>query len=273
MDTLPQSIILHVFSYLPYKFVRRTASLVCKAWLQISYDKTLIKYARYHEFSVVKAQNTSKETVDNFLIAVQWRPSLFRSIDLSGAKTTWATFCKIVENCAGLTVLNMARMKGELSKYPVIRAVNIAELNLSQTMLDDSHLVFVTGSIPSLGILNVGGCENLTYTGISNASFSSLRFLRLAFCKVGVESIICAIQKHEIFAMCVEGISLSKEDIARLVDLFPDIAEVGVPSLCGLPRGAVSYRALASLCFYCRSSPQSTVLTVKESIDGSWMEL
>ena len=85
-------------------------------------------------------------THQSFFIAIEWRASLFHSIDLSGAKTTWETFCKIVENCAGLTVLNMAKMKGEFSKNPVIRAVNIADLSLSYTVLDDSHLVFITES-------------------------------------------------------------------------------------------------------------------------------
>ena len=64
----------------------------------------------------------------------------------------------------------MARMHGGLSEYPVIRANNIVQLNLSETNLDDSHLVFITESISSLGILNVCGCENLTDTGINNAS-------------------------------------------------------------------------------------------------------
>ena len=273
MGSLPQSIILNIFSYLPYKFVRKTASLVCKVWLQISQDKSLIKYARDTEFSEVKAQNSSKETVDNFRQAVKWRPCLFQSIDLSGASTNWSTFCEIVENCTRLTVLNMARMQGGLSEYPVIRAINIVELNLSETKLDDSHLVFITESISSLGILNVCGCENLTDTGINNASFDSLRFLGLAHCKVGVDSIICAIQKHEIFAMCVEGVTLSTDDISHLLDLFPDLAEIGVPAVCGLPQGTVSSEALQPLCFYCRSSPLNTVLSVKESIDGSWMEL
>ena len=144
MDSLPQSIILNIFSYLPYKIVQKTASLVCKVWLQISQDKSLIKYARDTEFSKVKAQNSSKETADNFRQAVEWRPCLFQSIDLSGARTTWSTFCEIVENCTGLTVLNMARMQDGLSEYPVIRAINIVELNLGETKVDDSHLALST---------------------------------------------------------------------------------------------------------------------------------
>ena len=34
----------------------------------------------------------------------------------------------------------MVRMQGGLSEYPVIRAINIVELNVSETKLDDSHL-------------------------------------------------------------------------------------------------------------------------------------
>ena len=63
------------------------------------------------------------------------------------------------------------------------------ELNLSETKLDDSHLVFIMESISSLAILNICGCENLTDTGINNAAFDSLRFLGLAHSKVGVDSI------------------------------------------------------------------------------------
>ena len=87
---------------------------MCKAWLQKS------DYARDIEFSEVKAQNSSKETVDNFFQAVKWRPCLFHSIDLSGAKTAWSTFCEIVQNCTGVTVLNMAK---------------VLELNLRKTKL------------------------------------------------------------------------------------------------------------------------------------------
>lgn len=108
----------------------------------------------------------------------------------------------------------------------------------------------------------------MTNTGINNASFDSLRFLGLAHCKVGVDSIICAIQKHEIFAMCVEGVTLSTDDISHLLDLFADLAEIGVPAV-----RTVSSEALQPLCFCCCSSPLNTVLSVKESIDGSWMEL
>lgn len=111
----------------------------------------------------------------------------------------------------------------------------------------------------------------MTNTGINNASFDSLRFLGLAHCKVGVDSIICAIAIA--IAMCVEGVTLSTDDISHLLDLFADLAEIGVPAVCGLPQGTVSSEALQPLCFYCRSSPLNTVLSVKESIDGSWMEL
>ena len=38
----------------------------------------------------------------------------------------------------------MARMQDGLSVYPVIRAINIVELNLGKTKLDDSHLAFIT---------------------------------------------------------------------------------------------------------------------------------
>ena len=52
--------------------------------------------------------------------------------------------------------------------------------------------------------------------------------------------------------MCVEGVTLSTDDISHLVDLFPDMAEIAVPTVCGLQQGTVSSEALKPLCFYCR---------------------
>ena len=73
--------------------------------------------------------------------------------------------------------------------------------------------------------------------------------------------------------MCVKGIKLTSGEIARLVKLYPDIAEIGIPTLCGLPQGTVSQQALPQNCFYCCRLSHSTILSAKEAIDGSWMEL
>ena len=86
---------------------------MCKAWCQIAYDKSLIKYAGEEEFSEIIARGSSEETVQNFLQAVKWSPCLFQSIDLCCAKTTWETFCHVVHNCAELKILNMAGVNGE----------------------------------------------------------------------------------------------------------------------------------------------------------------
>lgn len=133
-------------------------------------------------------------------------------------------------------------------------------------MIDDRSLIYISERTPKLGILNLYGCRKLT----ESAPFPSLRFLGLGHCNVGVGALICSIQEHEIFAMCVKEIALFSD---ILISLFPDIAEVGVPSLCGLPHGTISSQALSPVCFYCRSSPLSMVLTVEESTSNSWMEL
>lgn len=130
---LPQSITLLIFSYLPYKFVQTTASLVCKAWRQLAYGKNLIKYAGRKVLSEINARDSSKETLDNFLQAVKWRPRMFHSIDLCGATTIWKTFGEIAHNCTELKILNMARTKSVILEYPLIQATNIVKLNLSET--------------------------------------------------------------------------------------------------------------------------------------------
>ena len=239
----------------------------------MAYDKSLIKYAGEEEFLEISPRNSLKETVDSFLQVVQWRPRLFQFVDLSCAETTWETFCEIVNCCAGLKILNMTGIEGEISRHPLIGVSKLVELNLSETLLDDRLLVCITKSFPMLGILNVSRCFKLTNVGVEQASFPSLRFLALANCMIGIDAILYILEKHGVFALCVKEIKLKSEDIAHLVELHPNIAKIGIPTLCGLPQGTVSQQALPQLCFYCRTSPHATILHTKEAIDGSWKKL
>lgn len=52
----------------------------------------------------------------------------------------------------------MARIEGKISEYPLIQAVKIVELNLSQATINDCLFVFITGKLPKLGIVNVAKC-------------------------------------------------------------------------------------------------------------------
>ena len=90
---------------------------------------------------------------------------------------------------------------------------------------------------------------------------------------IGIDAIVYMLEKHGVFDLCVKEIKLESEDVAHLVELYPDIAEIGIPTLCGLPQGTVSQQALPQLCFYCRTSSHATILQTKEAIDGSWKEL
>lgn len=102
---------------------------MCKAWCQAAYDRSLIRYVKEEEFLEITVRNSSKETVENFLQVVNWRPSLFQYIDLGCSKTTWEAFCKIVHLCTKLKILNMAGIKGEISQHSKIETSKIVELN------------------------------------------------------------------------------------------------------------------------------------------------
>ena len=264
---------LQIFSYLPFKFIRTVVSLVCKTWCQLAHDKSLVKKARPSELLEIKAKQAGEECVDSFMQVVEWRPNVLQSIDLSGAKTTWTTFGKILHNCQELRVLNMAKMRGETSTLTSIQSLKLVELNVSETLINDELLTFLTLRLSDLGMVNISRCYKLTNFGILNASFPSLRFLAMAECNVGIESVLCCLNKHGLFAMCVKGVELSSVDIELLLEQYPDIAEIGIPALCGLPEGTVSELALPQNCSYCLNTPQATLLSVEEAITGSWVEL
>ena len=87
----------------------------------------------------------------------------------------------------------------------------------------------------------------MTNLAIEKSSFPSLGFLGIAYYMFSIEAIICAMDKHGIFAICVRGIKLQNEDISRLIEFYPDVADIGIPPWCGLPEGTVSREALACL--------------------------
>ena len=273
MEILPHSIILEIFSYLPFKFIRSTISLVCKTWCQLVRDKTLVKKATREELSEIKAKQAGEQCVDSFIQVVEWRPNVFQSIYLSGAKTMWRTFGIILETCQELRVLNMAQMMGEATKISSIQAVKLVELNVSETLITDELLIFLTLHLSDLGMINISRCYKLSNFGIVNASFPLLRFLAMAECNLGIESILCCLNKLGLFAMCVKGVELSRVDTKLLLEQYPDIAEIGIPALCGLPEGTVFEVTLPQHCSYCLNTPQATLLSVEEVISGSWMEL
>ena len=162
-----------------------------------------LKYAGRKDLSEINAIDSLKETVDNTLQAVKWRPRMFHSIELCGAKTTWKTVGEIAHNCTELKIVNMSRTKGEILEYPLIQATNIVELHLSETLINDQLFVLKSKSIPKLDILNVSRCYNLTNLAIEKSSFPSWRFLGIAYrCSASRQLFV---PSTSIFGNCSSG--------------------------------------------------------------------
>ncbi|CAH3017058.1 unnamed protein product [Porites evermanni] len=126
-----------------------------------------------------------------------------------------------------------------------------------------------------LKILNKGRTkgEILEYPLIQATNMVELNLSETLINDQFIEAIICAIDKHGIFAICVRGIKLQNEDISRLIEFYPNVADIGISTLCGLPEGTVSQEELPQLCPCCCSSSLATILSAKDANDGSWMEL
>jgi len=80
--------------------------------------------------------------VDSFIQVVEWRPNIFQSIDLSGAKQHGGRLEEYWKNCPELRVLNMAKMMGEATKISSVQAVKLVELNVSEPLITDELLIF-----------------------------------------------------------------------------------------------------------------------------------
>lgn len=117
IDVLPQRITFLIFSYLPYKFVRTTASLVCKAWRQLAYDKNLLRVtdSKYREsLDRFEKSKTLKLCLKNAFRELSSK-MLFRfSKNSTPSRNSQKTKIHL------FTSLNMQKISGKLTKFSVI---------------------------------------------------------------------------------------------------------------------------------------------------------
>ena len=55
---LSEDVILHIFSFIPFRLLRRTICRVCKMWHRIASDPAIVRKASSHEFESIRLCDT-----------------------------------------------------------------------------------------------------------------------------------------------------------------------------------------------------------------------
>ena len=203
---LSEDVILHIFSFIPFRLLRRTICRVCKMWHRIASDPAIVRKASSHEFESIRLCDTINDRqLKNLVKRIVWaRTEDIIVFDLAKTSISW----EYVDDASRrshwrkLRVLNIAKLV--TSEFQVSTTLaNLLELNVCKSEFSDNHLLEVSRMCKTLRILNVSGCR-ITDLGVENVSLESLVFFNIAnstahFCQNGQYAELSKAGKQHLF--------------------------------------------------------------------------
>ena len=70
---LSEDVILHIFSFIPFRLLRRTICRVCKMWHRIASDPAIVRKASSHEFESIRLCDTINDRqLKNLVKRIVW---------------------------------------------------------------------------------------------------------------------------------------------------------------------------------------------------------
>ena len=135
------------------------------------------------------------------------------------------------KNVVTCLLLNLSGAKGYVPEK-VITFARPCELNVSGTSIDNHFLSQLSRTCKHLYCLNIAGCLNVTHEGILQSSFN-LAVINMAYCLLGGQSIIHAINEYDCTVVCTRGMRVTSASASTIAMLFPDVLETRIPIICG----------------------------------------
>ena len=192
MERLPDEVVLRIFSFLPAKPLFRDVSVVCKKFYRLAYDCSSVRRCQ-GLLKEINLQGKGKSTVQRVLSIITMLPStVVKCISIQDCIATWEVLDVLAATCKGLTILNLASMKGVPNLGRNIKPFvfhQLLELNTSDTLKDDNFIYHLSQSCKALYSLNISGCSNLTDVGLTTVNFN-LTLLNVAQCHFRFNTIV-----------------------------------------------------------------------------------
>ena len=88
---LSEDVILHIFSFIPFRLLRRTICRVCKMWHRIASDPAIVRKASSHEFESIRLCDTINDCqLKNLVKRIIWaRTEDIIVLDLAKISISW----------------------------------------------------------------------------------------------------------------------------------------------------------------------------------------
>lgn len=262
---------LYIFSFLPAPYVFRSVSLVCKDFRRLAYDRQIVTLGLefIREISLGKKGSLHQEAVDKLLEVISVAPAdIVTSLSLLNGKTTWESISRFKKKCSNLLLLNLSGAKGHVPEN-VITFARLRELNVSGTSIDNHFLSQLSRTCKHLYCLNIARCLNVAHEGILQSSFN-LAVINMAYCLLGGESIIHAINKYDCTIVCTREMPVTSDSASTIAMLFPDVLEIGIPIICGF---SFSGSSCPNVCCWCSGNDLTRNLLSLESCLNPFIQL
>ena len=154
-------VILHIFSFIPFRLLRRTICLVCKMWHRIASDPAIVRKASSHEFESIHLCDTINDCqLKNLVKRIIWaKTGDIILLYLAKISIPWEYVDDVSRRShwRKLRVLNIAKLV--ISEFQVSTTLgNLLELSVCKSEFCDNHLLEVSRMCKTLQILNVSGC-------------------------------------------------------------------------------------------------------------------
>ena len=144
---LSEDVILHIFSFIPFRLLRRTICRVCKMWHQIASDPAIVRKASSHQFESIRLCKTISDCqLKNLGKRIIWaRTEDITVLHFAKISIAWGYVDDVSRKShwRKLRVLNIAKLV--TSEFQVSTTlVNLLELNVCKSEFSDNHLLEVS---------------------------------------------------------------------------------------------------------------------------------
>ena len=268
MESLPDEIVLLIFSYVPAKNLFQSVSVVSKTFNRLAYDCFLVRRSG-RLLEKINLERKSKPTMQKVRDIIAMLPSTtVKYISIQDCFAAWEVLDVLAATCKSLRILNLAssREAPKLSKkIKPFMFSQLLELNVSYTLIDDNFIHHLSQSCKKLYSLNMSHCPNVTDTGLTTVSFN-LTLLNIAHCHLQFETVVYTLREFDVQVLCMQGICTGLREGLRLVAIFPLCLELGIPTICGFTLPGYQ-DCQPRLCFWCKNSSNCTFLTSDDDPD------
>ena len=188
-----------------------------------------------------------------------------KSLAIRNGNGTWNVLQLLERKYSSVQILNLSGTKGTVPDSVINNTafVQLHELNVSRTNIDDRFLQQLNARCSHFYCVNISRCSHITHTGISKASFN-LAVINMFYSQLCAKSVIHAVREYSCTVTCIKGINESLAFADSIHTLFADVIETGIPVICSF---SFKGHTCPNVCYWCSKNDVTENLLSLETLN------